>query len=956
MENENKILEERKEKLLHFFKTDKFLSAFVIVALVALLFSGLVKLGVTPIIGVFSAKIWFMLFIFSAISAVLAYFKKHGLAFLPIAAWIAWLALEIRTLNLSGLRDVTTGGWTLGPDLDPFLFLRWGKYIIEHGSMMAHDAMRFVPLGFDTSRELLGVPYSIVLFHKIASMFGSSSVEQSAALMPAFVFMIGVIPFFFLVRKLFINSLGNKKSSIIALIASFLVAVIPTFIPRTVAGIPEKESVGIPLMFFAFCFFIYAWDAKKTWTRITLSLLAGVSTALMALTWGGFIYIYAAIGIAVLIAFLLGKMDMQKAYIYSIWLASSIALLVSLTNRYTVSGLASSPTTGLSMLIFGIIVVDIIINKTKLRHYLDSPKLSKIPKPVISIVVTLLLGLILSTIVFGISFPLGVFNDIKGNLISPTVDRLGVTVAENKQPYFSEWADSFGPTIKGIPLSFWLFFFGSVFLFWKMTNHLPKKERIISTSSYLLFLVCIIFSRYSASSAMNGTGALSIIVYLIGFIALIGSLGFVYFSHHKRGEFEKLKELDFNLIWILGFFFLTLISARGAIRLTMMLVPPAAIIISYFAIASLDSARKVTDGTLKVVAWVTVALVLISTAFAGYQFYLGAESTAKGYIPSSYNQQWQKAMSWVRDNTPQGAVFGHWWDYGYWLQSIGNRATVLDGGNSIPYWDHLMGRYALTGRNETDALEFLYTHDTTHFLIDSSDIGKYPAFSSIGSDENYDRYSWFNTFTKDARQTQETKNSTLTVYTGGFPLDGDIIYNDNGTKIFIPSGTQGGLAAVIVERDASGKMSTNPIGVFIYQNKQIRIPLRYAYDGKLIDFDSGFDAGIFLFPYISQSDKGISIDPTGAMMYLSSKTVQSQLARLYLYKEDDKFFKLVHSEDDFIVAQLKASNATNSDIVYYQGLRGPIRIWEINYPDGMEKNPAYLETQYPDARLAEAKQ
>jgi len=66
------------------------------------------------------------------------------------------------------------------------------------------------------------------------------------------------------------------------------------------------------------------------------------------------------------------------------------------------------------------------------------------------------------------------------------------------------------------------------------------------------------------------------------------------------------------------------------------------------------------------------------------------------------------------------------------LQSIGERATVLDGGNAIVYWNYLMGRHVLTGDNQKDALEFLYNHNTTHLLIDSSDIGKYGAYSSIG--------------------------------------------------------------------------------------------------------------------------------------------------------------------------------------------------------------------------------
>lgn len=956
---EQKILEERKKKLVHFLKTDKLLSIFVIISLASLLFSFLVKINITFLIGFFSAGIWFMLFVFSAISALLVYFKKSKFVFFPIAAWVAWVAVSIRTLNLPLLRDITTGGWTLGPDLDPFLFLRWAKYIVAHGSLMVHDVMRYIPLGFDTSKELKFLSYLIAWFHKIAVSFGSTSVEQSASLFPAFMFALTVIAFFLLVRKIFLAPMGAKKAGLIAVIASFFLSIIPAFIPRTIAGIPEKESAAFVFLFLAFYFFISAWKSEKMYSRIIFSILAGAATAGMTLIWGGFIFIFLTIGFAVFLAFLLNQINTQKFYIYLIWLISAVAFTFPFTERYTLAGWLTSPSTAVSFAVLGILAVHLLIYKTSLRKYFESGKLSRIPKPVISILVALILGLIALSVLFGPGFVIGELQDIKGHLITPIVDRLGVTVAENKQPYFGEWASSFGPTIRGIPLTFWLFFVGSIYLFYKMTSVLRKKERVILTLSYLIFLVCIIFSRYSSSSIMNGTSSASIFVYALGLLTLLGAFGYYCYKYYKSGELEKLKEIEFSLLMIFSFFFLCIIAARGAIRLTMMLAPPASIIIAYFAIASLDDVRKIKEGTLKVIALILVILVLVSTIFAGYQFYLEANDMARGYAPSIYNQQWQKAMSWVRESTPENAVFGHWWDYGYWLQSLGERATVLDGSNSIPYWDYLMGRYALTGKSDSEALEFLYTHNATHFLIDSSDIGKYPAFSSIGSNESYDRYSWMNPFLKDSRQTQETKNSTIYAYTGGSPLDGDIIYNDNGTRVFIPSGTNGGLAGVIVEMSKEGKIIRNPVGVFIYQGKQIAIPLRYAYDSSVqqfADFGSGLEAGVFIFPYISQNEKGLSIDETGASIYLSDKTVKSQLARLYLYKENNPYFKLAHSEDDFLIAQLKANNATKSDFAYYQGFRGPIRIWEINYPKDIKSNPAYLELNYPNEKLSQALQ
>src|SRR3989338_3345174 len=142
----------------------------------------------------------------------------------------------------------------------------------------------------------------------------------------------------------------------------------------------------------------------------------------------------------------------------------------------------------------------------------------------------------------------------------------------------------------------------------------------------------------------------------------------------------------------------------------------------------------------------------------------------------------------------------------------------------ISYWNHLMGRHALTNTEDREALEFLYAHNVTHFLIDSTDIGKYSAFSFIGSDENLDRQSYIPSFLKDTSQTIETKNSTTYAYLGGSSLDDDLIYESNGEKIFLPAG-KAAIGAVLTERDSNGSMVSQPKGIYIYQNQQYVIPL-----------------------------------------------------------------------------------------------------------------------------------
>lgn len=959
---ESTVIKERKEKLFEILRMKDLFSAFAVLAAVSLIIC-LLEIAGMPLffLGYLGSLSWFLLSVAFALSAVIFYYKKNRFGFYPILAWIVWISTEIRITNLPGLRDITTGGWTLGPDLDPFLFLRWAKYIVVHGSIYAFDAFRNVPLGFDTRGELLFHPYLIAWFHKIASFFGSISVDQSAALYPVFMFALTAIVFFFLVRKIFRDNLGETNSNIVALIASFFLVASAVILPRTIAGDPEKESAGFLFLFLSFYLFLSAWKSQNKTKGYILALLAGLSTAGMALVWGGYIFIFLTIEIAVFFAFVLGQLKKNNFINYAIWLASSCLVMNFFSTRYDWMTLIESTTTGLAFAVLFVIIVHYIIFGTKLKRYFESPKISKIPKPVISLIASIILGLVAITIILGPSFITHTAQSTLNVLVTPVADRFGVTVAENKQPYFDEWASNFGPTIHGIPLLFWLFFIGSIYLFYRMVKPFSKKERIILTLSYAIFITFIIFSRYTPDSSFNGTSGLSLLTYFVGVLVLIGTAGYYYFSYNKAGKYEELKSLDFSLILFFVFFFLGITSARGAVRLVMLLSPAVAVLVAYLSVGAFNSLKNVKGDVLKLLMYIFVALILVSSLYSAFDSYATSKGVAGAFVPNAYNQQWQKAMAWVRTETPQNSVFGHWWDYGYWVQTLGERATVLDGGNVIVYWNYMMGRYALTAPDDKKAIEFLYAHNTTHFLIDSSDIGKYGAFSSIGSDENYDRRSWISAFIEDDRQTVEQKNSTLYVYSGGIPSDEDIIYNINGTRIFLPGGKTA-IAGVIIEKDLNGTIISPPSAVYIYQGKQYVLPMRYLFKDKLIDFGKGIESGVFLMPRLIASQNNIQLQDDGALLFLSNRTVKSQVARLYLYNEDNQYFKLAHSEDDFVVAQLKSQFKTQfkstNDFVYFDSVRGPIRIWNIKYPVGMSLNETqkeeYLRIDYPNPALRSA--
>ena len=46
---------------------------------------------------------------------------------------------------------------------------------------------------------------------------------------------------------------------------------------------------------------------------------------------------------------------------------------------------------------------------------------------------------------------------------------------------------------------------------------------------------------------------------------------------------------------------------------------------------------------------------------------------------------WPDALQWLKTNTPEDAVIASWWDYGYWISSIAERATLADNSTLIDW-------------------------------------------------------------------------------------------------------------------------------------------------------------------------------------------------------------------------------------------------------------------------------
>lgn len=71
-----------------------------------------------------------------------------------------------------------------------------------------------------------------------------------------------------------------------------------------------------------------------------------------------------------------------------------------------------------------------------------------------------------------------------------------------------------------------------------------------------------------------------------------------------------------------------------------------------------------------------LALLLTST--------LGAFNAGSGRVTAP-DDEWQSALTYLKENSPEDAVVMSWWDYGYWILDLAKRRPVVD--NGMYFWD-----------------------------------------------------------------------------------------------------------------------------------------------------------------------------------------------------------------------------------------------------------------------------
>ncbi len=826
------------------------------------------------------------------------------------------LAVYIRIQNLELLKDVTTGEY-ISLELDSTLFLRYAQYIVDHGKLFTLDTMRNFPVGADISGIGIFTSYFVAYLYKFLHIFISSiTIQYVDIIYPIFATVIGSIFLFLLVRRLFDYRVG--------LLSVLFLVTAPTFLFRSISS--DHDILGLMFIFMTLYFFIVGWHCKKIKNNIIFGLLAAFTSVLAYSTAGNVRIFFVMLALFTLFHVTLDSVKKSDLYVYPVWYLGTFITLIIL-GRIDFKFLLLDYGVALpATLAFFSLIVYIIFKNKNISNYLSSNKfISKIPRGFLVLFLVFFIGFLFLLIFFGFSLISYIISSFMTLFSSGLyVNRWASTVAENKRVFVDDWIGNFGLIL------FWSFIIGLVLLIYNLFKDIKDGKNLFYV--YSVCILAFIFSKYSQNSILNGLSTLSKFLFFGSILIMIIYTLYYYFTNYYQYK-EQGKHFTMDLNWRYTFLLIialvNVIIGTTAIRLFFELAPFVVIFSSFTFIFILDYFLSLK---LKYVNYIAV-LFLFLFLFSPFSFAKGIVYTdavnsynSVKFSGPGYNQQWQVAGKWVRDNTPKGAVFNHWWDYGYWVQSGFERPTVTDGGNLFGWWNYLTGRHVLTTPNDETAMKFFYAHNVSYLLIVSDEIGKYPAYSLIGSDKSLDRYSFVNFMGLNPTLTKDTRNGTLLVYTGNYPLDEDLILQG---KIY-PKGTPilgVVLPAQPIYNDKSEVIGNNimqPMIILGTQDGQIQLRMKCVYIDRLYNFES-YDYGgcIRIIPNIQNGQ----VSNVGALVFLSKRVADSLFGRYYLLEEKNKNIELVYTDEK------------SFPLAIYNGRGiGPIKIWKINYSKGFSVN------------------
>ncbi|HSA75394.1 MAG TPA: peptidylprolyl isomerase [Candidatus Nitrosocosmicus sp.] len=505
-------------------------------------------------------------------------------------------------------------------EFDPFFDYRATEYIVNNGTVAYfdwHDYKSWYPDGRDiagTSQS--GLHLTAAILYQIFGL--NMTLMDFTIWFPVVIGSASTVLMFLLVRVI-------TGSTVPGLISSLFFAVSPAIIQRGNLGWFKSEPLGLFYGLGGTYLFLSALKEKKYKYLIPKAIFGGILIGLAVTSWGGSQYFVIPIGIFIVVLGFVSK-DLKNNLIVAVLFTISV-----------ISVAGAFPRPGMS---FVIGLPGILLITSTLFLFVTTIVRLKSSERRATLKTAAVLGIF---VIIGISIVAGGFYKTPSfrylNAINPFLsaeNKLVESVAEHFTPTIVDYFRQFSVLIIFGGLGIWLAFKN------KSNSNMIFALIIGLTGIYIsaTFARLLVFASLSI-----------IILSSIGIYQSIRSITSIRTEYEQRAissspsssakkdDSKMRKDMKMKMrkevLPYMGF---------AAILIIMLTIP------------------MVYDSNTN---WITSADVPTSIANGGTNYRLTTDD-------------WIETLDWISENTPEDSVITSWWDYGYWITTLGNRTSIAD--------------------------------------------------------------------------------------------------------------------------------------------------------------------------------------------------------------------------------------------------------------------------------------
>ena len=514
-------------------------------------------------------------------------------------------------------------------------------------------------------------------------------------------------------------------SSTAGLVASYIMAVVPAHIMRSVAGGYDNESIAIGAMVMTFYFWVRSLRNESSgW----IGIITAASYTFMVAAWGGYVFVLNMIGVSAMFLLVFGNYSSQLHLGYSLfYIFGTIGAM-----QFPVVGLA--PIKSLEQL--GPMFVFFCIQTKYVMTYVWEKYYAKNDGKKFWIFQLKLIGGFFITLAVAVLIlaPMGHFGPlssrVRGLFVkhtrtgNPLVDSVAEHQATHESAYWKFFENLCILSPMALPCLLW--------------NRNPAKYFLLVYS-----LIAAYFSRKMNRLVLLLSPPMSI----LGGLIVSGLFEWSMLQIHglffeSKGNAEKSKDEDeedvTNRIQNMKKMDKKMSSKKGKgwSRVAESVTS---------SVSSVYHSRVVTFIRYAIIA--PCILLFLRHRFISFSTHseqmaemlsnpsiIVKANTHDGQVV--YLDDFREAYWWIRDNTPEDARIMSWWDYGYQIAQIANRTTLADGNT----WNHehiaLLGKILVSNVTKSHSIvrhlaDYVLVWSTRFAGNPGDDIAKSPHMARI---------------------------------------------------------------------------------------------------------------------------------------------------------------------------------------------------------------------------------